>query len=64
MQRTKAKAPERDDDERSCSEDDYGDSEYSDDAAEFHSERDADDSGTERCCRPRGSQAEYSDESE
>ena len=69
IQRTKGNAPERFDDERSCSEsesseNDYGDSDYSDDATDGHPDRDEDDSGTERCCTPRGSQTEYSDESD
>ena len=69
IQRTKANTPERFDDEKSCSEseiseDDYGDSDYSDDATDSYSDKDDDDSGTERCCTPRGSEAEYSDESD
>ena len=73
MQRAKVNAPERFDDESDCSEsesesesseDDYGDSEYSDDAPEGNSDWHDDDSGTERCCTPRGSQTEYSDESD
>ena len=68
-QRAKVNAPERFDDESDCSEsesseDDYGDSEYSDDAPEGHSDWHDDDSGTERCCTPRGSQTEYSDQSD
>ncbi len=67
MQWAKVNATERFDDESSgcseseSSEDDYGDSEYSDDAPESHSDWHDDDSGTERCCTLRGSQTEYSE---
>lgn len=69
MQRPKVNGPQRFDDESGCSEsesseDDYGDSEYSDDAPEGHSDGHDDDSGTERCCTTPGSQTEYSDDSD
>lgn len=79
IQRAKANAPERFDDESSCSEsessdDDYEESEYSDDVPDGNSDWDddsplhpsdiADDSGSERCCTPPDSQTQYSDESD